>query len=601
MQKSFLSTSMRTHHCGALRASHAGEGVRLCGWVSRLRDHGGVVFVNLRDRFGVTQVVFRPEAGEAHEAAAALKPESAVRLSGTVQRRPDGLENPAMDTGAIEVEGDRVEVLGPAETPPFVVAEEEAVSDEQRMKFRYLDLRRPGRLALLEARHRVASVCRRTLEDRGFLEVETPVLTRSTPEGARDYVVPSRVSRGKFYALPQSPQLFKQLLMVAGADRYFQIVKCFRDEDLRSDRQPEFTQLDVEMAFAGEEDVMETSEAVLENALAAAGAPPFAKPLMRIPFAEALRRFGTDKPDLRFGMDIQDVSGAVAACGFRVFENTLASGGVVRGLRVPGGASMSRKQIGETEAVGKEAGLKGLVSLKADAKGLSGSAARNMKASAVSRVREAFQAEAGDLLLLAAGEETPTAEGLGAVRLHAGRALGRVKEGLAACWVVDPPLFTRDPETGRPDPTHHPFTAPHEEDLDTLEADPFGARARAYDLVLNGHEIAGGSVRIHRRDVQNRIFSLLEIPPGRAQAKFGFLLEAFRYGPPPHAGIAFGFDRLAALLAGRDQIREVIAFPKTTRAVCPLTGAPSSLDPDQLEGLGIALLREKGEGEGEAG
>jgi aspartyl-tRNA synthetase len=582
---------MRTHTCGELNAFHAGQTVRLCGWVAKLRDHGGVVFVDLRDRWGVTQAVFRPE-GEASSGTANLKPESAVSVEGEVRLRPEGLVNANMPTGEIEIEVSRVEVLGPSEPTPFVVAKDETLSPELRMKYRYIDLRRPGQIENLVLRHRVASVCRSTLAEAGFVEVETPMLTRSTPEGARDYIVPSRVSRGAFYALPQSPQLFKQLLMVAGLDRYFQIVKCFRDEDLRSDRQPEFTQLDIEMAFVGEEEVMEVSELVLRASLEAIGeAVPF--PLARIPYEEALLRYGSDKPDLRFGLEIRDVSSLALGSGFRVFEGAVREGGAVRGLSVPGGSALSRKKVDGLEGAGKAAGLKGLVALKVGPGGLQGGAAKNLNEGVGPALLQALGAQEGDLLLFGAGPAGSIAPGLGEVRLRAAQEMEISKTRFAACWVVSMPLFTPDAETGRPDPTHHPFTMPREEDLGRLESAPFEVKARAYDLVLNGHEIAGGSVRIHRQDVQNRVFALLGIPQEKALEKFGFLLEAFRYGAPPHGGIAFGFDRLVILLAGREQIREVIAFPKTLSASCPLTGAPSPIDADQLRGLGLQIVDPK--------
>ncbi|MCU0723467.1 MAG: aspartate--tRNA ligase [Planctomycetes bacterium] len=583
------TTSMRTSTCGDLRAADEGKRVRLCGWAAKVRDHGGVVFLDLRDRWGVTQAVFRPEAGEASRAAAGVRAESVLAVEGVVRRRPEGLANPRMKTGEIEVEGASIEVLSEAAPTPFVVAGEEEPSAELRMKYRYLDLRRPGQIDLLTLRARVASLCRRTLEEREFVEVETPFLVKSTPEGARDYLVPSRVAKGSFYALPQSPQLFKQMLMVAGLDRYYQIVRCFRDEDLRSDRQPEFTQLDIEMSFAGEAEIAEASEAVLAAAMREVCGETVALPLPRMPWDEAMARYGSDKPDLRFGLPVEDLAGALRDCGFGPFEAAFAAGGTVRGLRVPGGAGLSRKQVGELEDAGKAAGLKGLVSLKVGPEGVSGSAAGKMKPGSPDAAARALSAAPGDLLLLAAGEPMPVSAGLGAVRLKVGAALKLREKRFAAFWVVDPPLSLKNPETGRPEPSHHPFTSPRLEDLPRLETDPLSARARAYDLVLNGCEIAGGSVRIHRSDVQAKIFGLLGITPEKAQRKFGFFLEALRYGTPPHAGIAFGFDRFVMLLAGQDQIREVIAFPKTTSASCLLTGAPSTVDPEQLQELGIEI------------
>ncbi|MHC4600019.1 MAG: aspartate--tRNA ligase [Planctomycetota bacterium] len=582
-------SGMRTHTCGELDASHAGRKVRLCGWVAKVRDHGGIVFVNLRDRWGVTQAVFRPEREALHAAARGLKVESVISVDGEVRARPEGLRNPNMATGEIEVEGVSLEVLGPAEPTPFVVADQDDLSPELRMQYRYLDLRRPGQLDRLVLRHRLAQLCRRLLNERDFVEVETPMLTRSTPEGARDYIVPSRVSRGAFYALPQSPQLFKQLLMVAGLERYYQIVRCFRDEDLRSDRQPEFTQLDIEMSFVGQEEVMAVAEAVLAAALEELAGVALDSPLLRIPYDVAMARYGIDKPDLRFGLEIEDVSSSLSGCGFRIFETALEAGGVVRGLRVEGGGSLSRKQVDGLEVTGVAAGLKGLVAMKVGPDGPTGPAAKRFKEGVAAALTERMKAREGDLLLFAAGADDDVAPGLGAVRLHLGRALGLAKSGFAACWVVDPPLFTKNAETGLPDPSHHAFTMPAEEDPDVLSARPFAVKARGYDLVLNGQEIAGGSVRIHRADIQKRVFELLGIGPEEAREKFGFLLEAFRYGAPPHAGIAFGFDRFAALLAGQDQIREVIAFPKTTKAICPLTGAPARLDPAQLKALGITV------------
>ncbi|MHC5040376.1 MAG: aspartate--tRNA ligase [Planctomycetota bacterium] len=587
-----MKTSIRTHSCGELRAAHAGQTVRLCGWVATIRDHGGVVFLDLRDRWGLTQAVFRPEAETLHKTASALKPESVVICEGIVRLRPEGLANPDRATGEVELEATALEIAGPAEPTPFVIAEDENPSPELRMKYRYLDLRRPGQLPRLLLRHRVAARCRQILDAEGFVEVETPVLTRSTPEGARDYIVPSRTNKGSFFALPQSPQLFKQLLMVSGIDRYYQLVKCYRDEDLRADRQPEFTQLDLEMAFVNEEDVLAVSESILTAVLKIVTDPPPATPLPRLPFDEAMRLYGSDKPDLRFGLEMQDVSDLAAGCGFRVFENALEAGGTVRALCVPGGSSLSRKRVDALEGVGKGAGLAGLVALKISPEGLQGGAAKRFREGIGPALTARLGGSPGDLLLFAAGPPDRVAPGLGEVRLRVGEEMNLRKERFAALWIVEPPLFTRNPDTGAPDPSHHPFTLPRESDLPTLEGDPFAAKARAYDLVLNGHEIAGGSVRIHRRDIQARIFSLLGIPPGVAEAKFGFLLEAFRFGAPPHAGIAFGFDRLVALLAGLDQIREVIAFPKTTSAACPLTGAPAPVDEGQLKSLGIQLRTE---------
>jgi aspartyl-tRNA synthetase len=583
-----VAPAMRTHTCGELRADHAGTEVALCGWVAHDRDHGGVLFVDIRDREGIVQVVFHPqEAPEAHAAASRLRTESVVRVVGEVRRRPDGTVNPGLPTGEVEVAARTVEVLSEADTPPFPVEDRTEADEPLRLRLRYLDIRRPEMAERLRLRHRAFSAIRRFFDDQGFTEVETPMLTRSTPEGARDFLVPSRLQPGDFYALPQSPQLFKQILMVAGMDRYYQIVRCFRDEDLRADRQPEFTQLDVEMSFVTEEDVMGLIEQMLAGVWAEVIGVQVKTPFPRMPYGEAMRRYGTDKPDLRYGLELADLSDAFAGTGFRAFGSVLSEGGVVKGLAGPGAASWSRGELDGLVTEAKARGATGLVWIAFAGSEVRSPVEKYLSPEEIGAIRDATGAEDGDLVLLVADRE-PRADTVldGMRRLMAQRLDLVPQDRFEFLWITEPPLFEWSEELEAWTSVHHPFTSPATDDLA-----PETAKARAYDVVLNGWELGGGSIRIHRPDVQRRVFEALGFSEEEAQERFGFLLEAFRYGVPPHGGIAFGLDRVTMLLAGQDNIREVIAFPKTQSGADLLTGAPGPVDEPQLRDLGIQLRR----------
>jgi aspartyl-tRNA synthetase len=575
-----LLGAMRSHACGSLRAADAGAEVRLAGWVARRRDHGGVAFLDLRDASGVVQVVVRPEQTPA---AAAIRHEDCVRVSGTVRARPTGNENPELPTGEVEVAAAEVEVLAPSETPPFPLEGRTDADENLRLQYRYLDLRRPAARRGLELRARANATLRRVLADRGFLEVETPYLTKSTPEGARDFLVTTHLAPGQFYALPQSPQLFKQLLMVAGVERYYQIVRCFRDEALRADRQPEFTQLDLELSFLDEEDVyalgQELMAAVWHDVLGIELPVPFP----RLTYAEAMRRFGTDKPDLRYGMELTDLGPAFAGTGVGVFAGALEAGGSVVGLRVEGGAELTRRQLDELTEQAKARGAKGLAWAAVEAGGLRSPLDKFFNATERDALVQATGARPGDLLLLAA-DRTPVAQTvLGDLRTRLAAERGLVPEGRwAFVWVTDFPMFEWDEQAKRWDPAHHPFTAPAPRWADSFMDAPEEATARAYDLVLNGYELGSGSIRIHRADVQRRVFEALGISPEEAEDRFGFFLKGLAYGAPPHGGFAFGLDRLYMLMAGASSIREVITFPKTQSGADPLTGAPTPVPPAQL-------------------
>jgi aspartyl-tRNA synthetase len=575
-----LLGAMRTHACGSLRAGDAGTEVRLAGWVARRRDHGGVAFLDLRDASGVVQVVVRPDETPA---AAAIRNEDCVRVAGTVRARPAGNENPELPTGAVEVAADAVEVLAPSETPPFPLEGRVDADENLRLQYRYLDLRRPAARRGLEIRAAANATLRRVLADRGFLEVETPYLTKSTPEGARDFLVTTHLAPGQFYALPQSPQLFKQLLMVAGVERYYQIVRCFRDEALRADRQPEFTQLDLELSFLDEEDVYALGEelmaAVWRDLLGAELATPFT----RLTHAEAMRRFGTDKPDLRYGMELVDLGQVFAGTGVGIFAGALEARGSVLGLRVAGGADLTRKQLDALTEQAKARGAKGLAWVAVEADGLRSPLDKFFSDAERDGLRQATGARPGDLLLLAA-DRTPVAQTvLGDLRVRLAAERGLIPEGQwAFLWVTEFPMFEWDEQAGRWDPAHHPFTAPAPKWADTFMDAQEEATARAYDLVLNGYELGSGSIRIHRADVQRRVFDALGISPQEAEDRFGFFLKGLAYGAPPHGGFAFGLDRLYMLLAGTPSIRDVITFPKTQSGADPLTGAPTPIPPDQL-------------------
>ena len=571
--------------CGQLTAERAGTQARVAGWVHRRRDHGGLIFIDLRDRAGLLQLVFHPETSpDAHKAAHALRSEDVLTAVGTVVRREAQNVNPNIATGEIELSVTELEILDDAATPPFPVDEDVAVDESLRLKNRAVDLRRAAMLEALTIRHDAVVTMREVLNERDFLEIETPFLTRSTPEGARDFLVPARTQPGSFYALPQSPQLFKQLLMIGGMERYYQIVRCFRDEDARADRLPEFTQLDIEMAFVDEDDVIDTSEAVMGAVFERNGfdvAPP---PWPRMTFAEAVGRFGSDRPDTRFGLELKDLGTAVAGSEFKVFSGALESGGVVRGINA-GARELSRADLDALTELAKQHGAKGLVWAFVEPDGWRSPIAKFLSEQEIAAINSRLEASEGDLLLIVADQATTAGQALGALRLELGRRFGLIPEGRHdILWVVEFPMFMWHPEEQRWDAEHHPFTAPSG-DLD----DPANLLSRSYDLVLDGNEIGGGSIRIHRRDVQQRVFELIGMSPDEAQARFGFLLDALRYGAPPHGGIAMGLDRVAALLAGRENIREVIAFPKATSGGDPLTGAPAPVEPAQLRELGLRL------------
>jgi aspartyl-tRNA synthetase len=604
---------LKSRSCGELRAQHAGQKVTLAGWVNRRRDHGGVVFIDLRDRSGIVQVVANPDIDpESHQAAHEVRNEYVLQIEGQVRRRPEGLVNPDIPTGKIEVVADTLRILNPAKTPPFYIYDDQPVDEGLRLQYRYLDLRRRRMQRNIMLRHEVVKTIRDFLDARGFVEIETPILFKSTPEGARDYLVPSRLYPGHFYALPQSPQQLKQLLMVAGYEKYFQIARCFRDEDQRGDRQPEFTQLDLEMSFVEREDVMALTEelmiTIVEQCAAGSNTEPcqlFAKPFPRLTYQEAMARFGTDRPDIRFGMELTDVSDVVAESEFRIFSSVVDGGGVVKGIRAPGCADYSRRQIDELETLAKDEGAKGLAWLalpggepepaSIELGEIRSSFAKYLTEGEIEGILGRLEAEPGDLLLFVADESSVANAVLGSLRLELGERLELREHGdrtMAFCWVIDFPLFEWDEEGQRWDPSHHLFTSPMTEDVPLLDSDPGAARGQQYDLVLNGEEVAGGSIRIHRRDVQEKIFDLIGLDAAEAQQRFGHMLEAFEYGTPPHGGIAPGIDRLVMILAGEPNIREVIAFPKTQQAKDLMAGAPSPVEEDQLEELHLEVVEE---------
>jgi aspartyl-tRNA synthetase len=583
-----LGLLARTHTCGGLTAADVGNEVVLLGWVHRIRDLGSLVFIDIRDRHGITQVVARDDDAVV-AAARRLRPEFVIAALGAVERRSPETVNPKMKTGEVEVAAAEIRLLNDAKTPPFPVADDSPVSEDTRLKYRYLDLRRQRMQRNMTLRHRTTMEVRKYFDDQGFLEIETPMLTKSTPEGARDYLVPSRVHPGEFYALPQSPQIFKQILMISGMDRYFQIVKCFRDEDLRADRQPEFTQVDIEISFATENLVFSTIEPLMGRLMALIGrdAP---QPFLRLPYAEAIARYGSDKPDLRVGMEIKELSPAFEASEFSVFRGAIDAGGAIRGFAIPGAAKYSRRELDELADQAKQLGASGLVWARLADGSVQSSALKGAGEPAIRRALELANAGPGDLVVMAAGAKEPTSRVLGQLRLNVARKENLLDpQKFAFLWVVDFPMFEWIEEEQRYEFMHHPFTSPLESDAALLETDPGRARARAYDLVLNGSEVAGGSIRIHDQSLQRLIFRLLKISDEEARLRFGFFLDALEFGTPPHGGIALGLDRIVAILAGESSIRDVIAFPKTAQAVDLMAGAPSTVNDKQLKELGIVV------------
>lgn len=588
---------MRTHYCGHLNASHIGQEVEIVGWAHRRRDHGGVIFIDLRDREGLVQVVYDPDLPEVFATAEQVRNEFVLRVRGLVRARPEGTVNPELPSGEIEILGRGLEVLNRAETPPFQLDEHERVSEEVRLRYRYIDLRRPEMLNKIRLRSAVTRSLRHFLDGHGFLDIETPMLTKATPEGARDYLVPSRTHPGHFYALPQSPQLFKQLLMMSGMDRYYQVVRCFRDEDLRADRQPEFTQLDIETSFMNEEELMEMMEAMIRELVRDVLGEALPDPFPRMSYEEAMRRFGSDRPDLRCPLELVDVGDLMSGVEFKVFSGPARDpNGRVAALRLPNGCELSRKEIDDyTKFVGIY-GARGLAYIKVNElaggrEGLQSPILKFLPDEVVDAIMQRTGARDGDLVFFGADKASVVNEALGALRVRLGEDRGLMAPGWHPLWVVDFPMFEWDEKSGRWNSLHHPFTSPKEEQLERLESDPASCLSRAYDMVLNGTELGGGSVRIHRVEVQQRVFKLLGIGEEEAQEKFGFLLDALKYGCPPHAGLAFGLDRLVMLLTGAASIREVMAFPKTQTAACPLTNAPSEANPAQLRELSIRVRR----------
>ncbi len=576
--------SMRSHVSGALSASDVGERVSLAGWVAKRRDHGGLIFVDLRDRTGIVQCVFDPDAsGAAFVTAEQVRPEWVVALEGTVRRRPDGTENPTMETGAIEVIIDTARVLNRSETPPFEIEAGIDTDELTRMKWRFLDIRRPEVFAALQLRDRVTQRFRKSLEHRGFMEVETPILGRSTPEGARDFIVPSRLNPGKFYALPQSPQLYKQLLMVAGVERYYQIARCFRDEDLRADRQPEFTQVDIEMSFVSADDVLALMEDVMREVMHEAG-HDLPIPLRRMTWHDAMERYGSDRPDTRFGLELVDVSSVFSASEFKVFAGALAAGGAIKALNAKGAGDWSRGRIDALNQLAIDNGAKGLAWVAFPTEGeVRSPVAKFFSEAELTALTESLCVEPGDLVCMVADARPLANEVLGALRMHLAEELSIERSGYAALWVVDFPMFKYDDEEERWTANHHPFTRPFDEHLDVLESDPGSVLSYAYDLVINGFEIGGGTLRIHDTDVQARVLALLGLSEEQSRAQFGYLLDGLVYGAPPHGGIALGLDRLIMILAGTHSIRDVIAFPKTSSGGDPMTAAPDVVSARQLK------------------
>ncbi len=594
-----LGDFKRDYFCGELTENNIGDEVRLLGWADSVRDHGGVIFINLRDKEGIVQIVIDPSKSpeKAYEKAKKVRSEYVLAVRGRVNRRPAGTENPKLKTGNIEVAVDELRILNTCDILPFPIEDNINVHEEVRLKYRYLDIRRPQMLKNLILRHEVYQATREYLVGHGFLEVETPMLTKSTPEGARDFLVPSRLEHGKFYALPQSPQLFKQILMVAGIERYFQIVKCFRDEDLRKDRQPEFTQIDFEMSFVDEEDVIAVSEGLVHYLFKKILGIEISLPIKRMSYEEAVNRYGTDKPDLRYDLELKDLTDLAKEVEFKVFRSVADSGGLVKGINIKGGSKLSRKEIDDLTEYAQKFGAKGMAWIKINEDGsLQSPIVKFFSDHQIQQIKAIMEGENGDLLIFIADTPEITHRVLGFLRKHIAEKLDLIPEGKwEFVWIVDFPLLEWDEEEKRLVALHHPFTSPKEEDIDRLDEAinnkqiALSFKSRAYDLVLNGEEIAGGSIRIHRPDIQKKIFELIGISDEEAEERFGFLVNALKYGAPPHGGLAFGLDRLVALMTGSDSIREVIAFPKTQKGICPLTQAPDYVREEQLEELGIEV------------